>query len=150
MKNLRLVLAATLVATIGLMAFTPITENSAASTKVEIQKGGEENNYNFIKTNIINKIVEQKDPKQLKAEMFSRCPSGYRHRFAEGYNSESRIAEGKIINYKGCQGVDVCKFKIDMDKGIAMVSNLEEDNFVSVDTWLLDDEKAQNQSTYKK
>lgn len=148
MKKVKLVFVMTIAMTLGLVVLTPSMVNSSTQ-KVKMDGKEEQDIYDFVYAEITTKIRAVKQPK-ISKELFSRCPSGYYAELAEEYDTKSRSGEGIVYLYHGCEGEPVCKFKVDMDKNVALISPLNEENFVSVDTWLLDDEKAQNVTQTKK
>lgn len=71
-------------------------------------------------------------------DYFSRCPSGYEPEFVLATDSVTtdRFVTGKILFYKGCVPKDVCRFKVCVDKGFAVVRSKNSKEYMSVSKWI--------------
>jgi hypothetical protein len=69
---------------------------------------------------------------------FSRCPSGYQSVLATKDDAvkTSNYVYGRINFYSGCSPKYVCSFKVNVDKGIAMVKTKDMKEYVAVSDWL--------------
>jgi len=72
--------------------------------------------------------------------MFCRCPSGYSYILADEQANDGLVEE-KVVFYNGCEGQDICKFKVNVEKQVAQVSGFKKDDkFLAIDSWLADDD----------
>jgi len=71
------------------------------------------------------------DTVHAKANMFSRCPSGYNY-YVEDTVSQGSVRYGKIVLYSGCDGDDVCDFRLDLVTKRVELRELKAKEFVSV------------------
>ncbi len=92
----------------------------------------------FVELNITTPI-KQKNNSKIKANNFSRCPSGYQSEFlVNDYKDVKTDREvlGTIELYKGCEPENICDFKVCVAKKIALVKSHDADEYMTVNEWL--------------
>ena len=96
--------------------------------------------YNFIDEKICTALAEndQENGKKVKMNYFSRCPSGYQSVIASKDEAVKcgNYVYGRINFYSGCSPKYICNFKVNVDKGLAMVKTKEMTNYVPISDWL--------------
>ena len=85
----------------------------------------------------ISKPVQERAPKRNpKVMAFSRCPSGYHSDFVSDSVLVDRYVYGEINNYTGCNPTQICSFKVNVKKNIALVKGKGDKQYIAVKDWL--------------
>ena len=103
--------------------------------------------YNYVSENIC-KPIRIASPKSKKStDQFSRCPSGYTPEFVTEDDDvkKENFVYGTVAFYRGCNPTYVCDFKVCVDKGIALVKSKGSEKYTTVDNWLAQKKKKQEQ-----
>jgi hypothetical protein len=102
--------------------------------------GWEEYNQviDYVRKNVCTPISKMEGNASVKMSSFSRCPSGYQPQVAGNHDSAKvdRFVFGKVRLYKGCNGNNVCDFKVFVNKNITLIRSNDKAEYVTVNEWL--------------
>ena len=131
----------------ALCSFTNEMSTTTVNTKTVVEDEWAEWNKvrAFVDLNITT-AIKQKTNSKIKANHFSRCPSGYQPEFVADSKDVKTDREvfGTLELYKGCAPEHVCDFKVCVAKKIALVKSKDADEYVTVKEWLAKKESKNN------
>jgi hypothetical protein len=76
-------------------------------------------------------MFQRHDTVKVNSDMMSRCPSGYQY-WVSDTNVTHTLRYGTIQHFAGCDGHEVCKFKIDVTTGLVLLKPRRAREYVSI------------------
>lgn len=103
--------------------------------------------YKYVSNNICKPIRIASAKSKKSTNQFSRCPSGYTPEISTKDDDvkKENFVYGTIELYNGCSPIYICDFKVCVNKGIALVKSKASETYITVDNWLAQKEKKQEQ-----
>ncbi len=76
-------------------------------------------------------MFQKHDTVKVMSEMMSRCPSGYQY-WTTDTNTAATVRYGAIQYFKGCDGKEICKFRIDVLTGLVLLKPKRSKEYLTV------------------
>lgn len=72
---------------------------------------------------------------KIKAESFSRCPSGLRNFVEKAPQEDDPYFYGTVVNRQGCREKEICEFRMDAKEEVVEARSGDTAEFVSAAEW---------------